>query len=795
MKRKYIYILIVICQLTFVNFSFAQPKNISASEIFHRLQGLKNTATVLYIAAHPDDENTRLISYLEKDKHYRVAYMSLTRGDGGQNLIGTEQGMDLGILRTQELLAARSVDGGEQFFSTAYDFGYSKTPEETLKKWDEKKVLSDIITVMNHLQPDIVICRFPTTGEGGHGHHTASAILAEKAFDSLVADYQDEELRMLKVSPSNYYPKKLFWNTFSFGNRNTTSEDQLKIDVGGYNSLLGKSYGEIASEARSMHRCQAFGMERKRGEQLEYFKTLRGKAPQSELMEGIKTDWTRFKNGDVINKKIDVIISSFDYNDPTKSIKDLLKLRLEIIKFSTQNEDCKILKQKLHDIDELILDCAGIYIELKSESPTRVAALNESDSLKFTCSVINRSSNKVLLKSIQGEWYEWKKMLNLILESNKQINSEIKLVQDLDFSSYVSDPYPVYKTFGQSNEIKDGMNTVYSPRIELANKKEMPILALLPEYRPEITCFIEFEVDGQIISIRRLINYKYIDPSYGEIFQPLVFIKPDSIMELEGYIQNQIKYNHIPTQLYYKKKVEPLMFDYLKTSKIKIGYILGAGDKIPEVLSQIGYDVTLLDEMNISTFSLENFDAIVTGVRAYNTQTWLNEYKQKFLKYVEDGGNLIIQYNTSRGVVADIPKPYPFEISRDRVTEEEADVTILKKDHPLLKFPNQITTDDFKNWVQEFGLYFPDKVDEHYEKILSMHDTGESPKENSLLYCTYGKGKYIYTGLSFFRELPAGVEGATKLFVNLLEDNLPAVNCEETIIKMDNKKSKKKKSK
>lgn len=237
------------------------------------------------------------------------------------------------------------------------------------------------------------------------------------------------------------------------------------------------------------------------------------------------------------------------------------------------------------------------------------------------------------------------------------------------------------------------------------------------------------------------------------------------------------------------------MFDYLKTSKIKIGYILGAGDKIPEVLSQIGYDVTLLDEMNISTFSLENFDAIVTGVRAYNTQTWLNEYKQKFLKYVEDGGNLIIQYNTSRGVVADIPKPYPFELSRDRVTEEEADVTILKKDHPLLKFPNQITTDDFKNWVQEFGLYFPDKVDEHYEKILSMHDTGESPKENSLLYCTYGKGKYIYTGLSFFRELPAGVEGATKLFVNLLEDNLPAVNCEETIIKMDNKKSKKKKSK
>ena len=753
--------------------SSAQPKNISSSEILHRIEGLKTVATVLYIAAHPDDENTRLISYLEKDKHYRVAYLSLTRGEGGQNLIGDEQGMDLGILRTQELLAARKIDGGEQFFSTAYDFGYSKTADETLKKWNRDKIREDILTVMNHLQPDIVICRFPTTGEGGHGHHTASAILAEEAFDTLVKQN------------GSYVPKKLYWNTFNFGNRNTTSEDQLKIDVGGYNSLLGKSYGEIAAEARSMHRCQAFGSERRRGEQFEYFKTLRDNTPKlgrigekgGALMEGIVTDWSRFKGGDAINKKIDAIIKEFDVKDPSKSVKLLLELRKTIELFQVHNNllGYRNVAEKLNEIDELILDCSGIYIELNSINPIHYT----NDSLKLKLNVINRSNIKVELSDIFGFGignFVFNNGQSLGLNCNQLISKIIPHFFGADrIESLPFYPYPVYEAFVRTDTTIFG----WSVRVDGS--------FYFPEDRFHSFVFIKFIIDGETVEITRDINYKQIDPSFGEKFQP-VFFTPDTSGKFG--VLKEIKYDHIPTQIYYTKPDPVLKFDYLKTVNKKIAYISGAGDKIPDILSQMGYDVTLLTESNITTFQLANFSTILTGVRAFNTEKWLTEYKDQLLKYVEEGGNLVIQYNTSNGLVAEIPQPYPFKLSRDRITEEESEVTILDTTVSILNFPNKIRKNDFKNWVQEFGLYFPTEIDSRYKRLFSMHDTGESPNENSTIYCEYGKGKYVYTGLSFFRELPAGVEGATKLFVNLMENNKETKK--EEVKKEESKKEKRK---
>jgi LmbE family N-acetylglucosaminyl deacetylase len=736
--------------------SNAQPKNISSSEILHRIEGLKTVATVLYIAAHPDDENTRLITYLEKDKHYRVAYLSLTRGEGGQNLIGDEQGMDLGILRTQELLAARKIDGGEQFFSTAYDFGYSKTPEETLKKWNRNKIREDILTVMNHLQPDIVICRFPTTGEGGHGHHTASAILAEEAFDTLVE------------RNGSYVPKKLYWNTFNFGNRNTTSEDQLKIDVGGYNPLLGKSYGEIAAEARSMHRCQAFGSERKRGEQFEYFKSLRDNTPKlgnskPGLMEGIVTDWSRYKGGEIINKKIDEIIKKFDVKDPSASVKDLIILKGQLEKLDKENANSKIISKRISEIDELILDCAGIYIEVLNNQSVQ----NIKDSLHLKLSGLNRSGLNCKLNGIYIPFLSHDIVFNesnsIDFLKNKLVSKTINFVLDKIESPFISSSYPVYEEL----ILFPNMYSLYKRYLN----ENTEFRSLLPEFKNESQVILDFEIDGKLIAFSVQLQYKYIDPSFGEIYQPVFFNVNDSLMN--NFELKQIKYDHIPTQIYYTKPDPVLKFDYLKAIQKKIAYISGAGDKIPDILSQMGYDVTLLTENNISSFDLSGFTSIVTGVRAYNTGKWLEQYNDEFFKYVEKGGNLLIQYNTSNGLAAQPPQFFNYEITRERVTEEESKVIIRDTTLDILNYPNKIREEDFEGWVQEYGLYFPLAKDFNFIQPFSMNDTDEKPNLNSVIYCRFGKGKFVYTGLSFFRELPAGVEGATKLFVNLMEDNSP----------------------
>ena len=279
--KKFILCSVVLLSL---NAMAQTPSFPTSGDIYLGLKKLNVLGSVLYLAAHPDDENTRLITYFSKDRLYRTGYLSLTRGDGGQNLIGEEQGIELGLIRTQELLAARRIDGGEQFFSRAFDFGYSKSPEETFTKWDREKILSDVVWVIRKFQPDVIITRFPTTGEGGHGQHTASAILANEAFTA-AADSKRFPDQLKFVQP--WQTKRILWNTFNFGSVNTTSSDQFKLDAGDYNPVLGKSYGEIAAESRSQHKSQGFGVARSRGEALEFFKTTGGNAPTNDLLDGV----------------------------------------------------------------------------------------------------------------------------------------------------------------------------------------------------------------------------------------------------------------------------------------------------------------------------------------------------------------------------------------------------------------------------------------------------------------------------------------------------------------------------
>lgn len=805
------------------------PPSWTSADMYLAIRKLNVLGSVLYLAAHPDDENTRLIAYLSKDRMLRTGYLSMTRGDGGQNLIGDEQGIELGLIRTQELLSARRTDGGEQFFTRAYDFGYSKTPEETFDKWNKEKILSDVVWVIRKFQPDVIVTRFPTTGEGGHGHHTASAILANEAFEAAANPNRfPEQLKYVKP----WQVKRIMWNTFNFGGTNTTKEDQLKIDVGGYNPLLGKSYGEIAAESRSNHKSQGFGSAATRGEQLEYFSSTKGDQPSKDLLDGVDLSWNKIAGGIVIEKMINEIAASFDFLHPEKSVKGLVNLYHAITSLPEGNWRTK----KMLEVQELIEQCSGLFIEATSGEPFAV----QTDSIKINFSINNRLGTSASIQNIRLENFDSSFTQTLL----KNINFNFSKKISVPGSKKITQPYWL------ENKMESGYFNVYDQqKIGQAGVD------------PAFLAYILLKVEDQNFYFTKAVKYKFTDPVKGELYEPLVVIpsmllksepalrivinkdeklkgdlsiqnkknnivatpytdyylgnnKPDPAVKfnigsvgmtardqtiavgyeiksdssstfrflakdnnLDYYSSSElkeIKYDHIPYINYMvTPEVEFKKID-VKIYNKKIGYIIGAGDKVPEALEQMGYEVTLLTEKEMAKNGLDKLDAIITGVRAYNTNDWMNKYYTKLMKYVEDGGNLIVQYNTSNriGPVTQKIGPYNFDISRTRVTDENAAVTILKPEHPVLNFPNKITSDDFRGWIQERSIYHASNWDkDKFETIFAMNDDGEKPDEGSLIIAKHGKGYFSYTGIVFFRELPAGVPGAYRLLANLIALN------------------------
>lgn len=795
----------------------------NTSTIEQELKKINVLGSVLYVAAHPDDENTRLLAYLAQEKHYRTGYLSLTRGDGGQNLIGTEQGELLGAIRTQELLAARRVDGAEQFFSRANDFGFSKGPGETLKIWDREKVLSDVVWVIRSFRPDIMICRFPTTGEGGHGHHTSSAILVQEAFKAAADPTRfPEQLKFVKP----WQVKRLLWNTFNFGSINTTDESQLKLDVGGYNTYLGKSYGEIAAESRSNHKTQGFGSARQRGQAFEYFKTILGDAPQNDLMDGINTTWRRVSGGADVEASLIVISKNFDPAHPERSVPALVKVLGQIEKLP----DVYWRNQKSTALKNLIAACAGLWFESYSAAP----AYAQGDDVNVNTQVIVRADIPVALGNVTYNTSnpENSKAENLAPNILRSVNSTFKAT-DLTQPYWLKYPHGVAM-----------YNTAYLDTADVLQRS-------LPQNIPP-SVHITFIIAGKPISYDAPVQYKYVDPARGEIYQPLIIapavtanivnkdyifntkqpqtvqiklraftkatgsisLKPmagwnitpanasfsnkntddewvadftiaatdatprtsvlQAVVNVNGKIYEkgfqQLRYEHIPTITLFPAAQAKLVNINLKTAGKHIGYIMGAGDLVPEALQQVGYEVHLLTEAEIMNDDLSKYDAIVTGVRAYNVDNRLVYEQPKLMAYVKSGGNLVVQYNNNAGVFVSQIGPYPFMPVNQRVTDENAAVMVTEPASPLLNYPNKITAKDFDGWIQERGLYFVSNIDANYNTPLSMNDPGEPANKGSLISADYGKGRFIYTSLAFFRELPAGVPGAYRLFVNLLSN-------------------------
>lgn len=813
----------------FIIFFFGQqlsaqaPKKPNAAELKQALNKLEVLGTVMYLAAHPDDENTRLIAYMANEEKLRTAYLAMTRGDGGQNLIGTEIREYLGIIRTQELLAARRTDGGEQFFTRANDFGFSKDPDETLNIWEMEDVLADVIWNIRRFRPDVIITRFDTARgrDGMHGHHTASAILAQEAFEK-AADPSvfPEQLQFVKP----WQPKTLYWNTYNFGgsftSEHTNQEGYFEIDLGAYNELLGLSYDEISALSRSQHKSQGFGSTGRRGELKEYLMYWKGDLPKEDIFANIDQSWSRVEGGQEIGRMIAKANADFNMENPAVIVPQLMTIKKKIEGINDQYWKTV----KLNELGNIIKGALGLFLEVRA--PDKSAANGEK--VDFTLEAINRSNIPVEFTGMRFLNSTSEMFTRIDLPNNQLINSKSSFV----INGPISQPYWLKE---------EGPVGMY--------KVEDQQLRGLPENPPALSAQINLSIAGEPMTFEVPVVYKENDRVDGEVYSPFVITPPvyvsmdasvimfpdneakavevlvkagkDSVSGMinmnlpKGWqaSENNIKYNlakkgdeqrfqlkilppnepseaymtveatygnnvydrslkvidypHIPTQtIFPKSKVKIVKVDIQKKGQY-VGYIMGSGDDIPASLEQVGYTVDLLDPEKITSESLKNYDAVIIGIRAYNTIDRMNFIQPELMKFVEAGGTVITQYNTS---MRDQPAigPYNFSISRDRVTVEDAKVRILAKDHPIINGPNKITEKDFEGWVQERGLYFPDQWDEHYTPILSSNDPGETPKNGGLLVTKFGKGYFVYTGYSWFRELPAGVPGAYRLFTNMI---------------------------
>ena len=804
--------------------SFSQPdRQPDAARIQLKLKKLNFLGSVLYMAAHPDDENTNVIAYLSNEKLATTAYLSLTRGDGGQNLIGPEIRERLGLIRTQELLAARAIDGGRQFFTRAIDFGYSKSADEAFSIWGKEAVLSDAMKVVRQYQPDVIITRFPPDERAGHGHHTASAIVAGEVFDlAAKPEVFPEQVREFGV----WQVKRLYTNTGRWWNR-TIDENTpgvLTLDVGGYSPLLGKSYSEISALASSQHKSQGWGRRGERGYRPEFLEPVKGAPAQKNIFEGIDTTWNRVEGGAGIQALVTRALEAFAPEDPAAIVPMLFEIRKNIraLKKGVWRD------RKLQETESLIEDCLGLFMEVRAEN----FQCAPGEEIGVSIEILNRSDLPVQLEGLHASRLGWDSTFSRSLTNNHPVVIEIRSA--LDKHATFSDPY--------------WLRAPHATGLYNVAEKEM---IGMPQNAPAVEFTATVRVGGETLVLHRPLIYKWVDPVKGEQWRPfeivppvtlnlsenvlvfgtsepkqvsllvksssdipqngtvtlslprgwkaepekLSFSLPERGAEVSGTVTispsdgeyngsikavanvrgreyhrslHTISYDHFPIQtLLPPAEAKAVRID-LKTEGELIGYIRGAGDEIPSALRNMGYEVWEMNNDEVTPANLQRLDAVVLGVRALNTNERARYFMPAVLDYVRQGGTVVSQYNTSSRMETENFAPYPITIGRERVTDETAEVRVLRPEHPVMNIPNKITRADFEGWIQERGLYFPSEWSEEYEAILSMNDKGETAKESSLLVASYGKGYYVYTGLSFFRELPEGVPGAYKLFANMI---------------------------
>ena len=800
----------------------------SAGALKVELARLGKTARVLYVAAHPDDENTRLLTYLANQRHLDVAYLSLTRGGGGQNLIGSEQAELLAAIRTQELLAARRTDGARQFFSRARDFGYSKTPKETIGKWGYDNILSDVVWVIRAFRPDVIVTRFRPDGQS-HGHHTASAQLAIEAFDAARDPSRFSEQLNHGVTP--WAPHRVAINVPIWRRSNVDVSGYLAIDVGGYDARLGASYGEIAARSRTNHKSQGFGSSGRRGPIMEYFETVGGPKATTDLLDGVVLDWSRFEGGEKVAAGLAEAEAAFDVEAPERIVPGLLKARTALVEIAERRPVPRVF-EGIEAVDDLITRSLGLYTQAAAERPE----VSAGDTVKVDLEVVLRRPSALKLSAV--EWPDGRQTSEKPIEPHAPFTSERQLqvpantspsVQHWLSAPLAADTYPV----PEQRRVAD------------------------PESPPAMSVALHFDLSGTPWTRNVPVTYRWTDRVLGERRRPVLVVPPLMVTPeasvtlfpaggtrevtvvaragragVEGVVRlglprtwksdppeqdvklekvgdearvrfmvtppnaqtaplytqpyaqvgrqlypmrfDIIDYPHIPVQAMLRPTRVRLVPVDFKPPAVRVGYINGSGDSVAANLRAAGMNVETIDEATLKAGDFGKFDAILVGVRAYNVRlSDLTAAHPALMNWVEAGGRLIVQYNTSNRwrKLTEPVGPFPFEIDRERVTNETAPISILVADHPIFRQPHKIEAKDFEGWVQERGLYFAKTWDERYTPLLSLNDPDEEPLKGSLLYAKHGKGAFFYTGLSFFRQLPAGVPGAYRLLANILSSS------------------------
>ncbi len=786
-KIRYILPLLILLVTRLPAQTLISPVRYDIATILQNIKKLNVLGSALYIAAHPDDENTAMLAWLANGRLVRSGYLALTRGEGGQNLIGSETGDALGRLRTQELLSARRIDGAEQFFGGAEDFGYSKLPEETMAKWDREKVLAKMVSIIRSFRPDVMITRF-STEQGGHGHHLSSAILALEAF-SASADPNKfpEQLDTTEV----WQAKRLVWNSWrpEIENRSSDMPALVAIDLGTYNPLIGKSYLELAAESRSMHKSQGFGSAPVRGSYLNYFEHTAGTPAQNDIFDQIDLSWNRVAGGADISNQISALEEGFNPDKPVASIPALLRIRKSVSHLS----DAYWKRRKLSEIDRLIQMCSGLWLDARSTDYAYV----KGDVMTIEIRLVNRNDFPVTAQSVTIMELNYDTLLttplinNIALEAKTicKIPDKTKVNMHARFSLLIDTTLIDYETAVKyiwtdraKGELVRPINILPALTVD-ANGSVLFFGNNLPR-QSGVTVKSWRDSLNATVSLSAPIGWRVepaeipvaINEKFGEKYIPftvyppetasagkLIFTAGDPLLR-----QQTIDYDHIPAQIYLSPADLELVRAPLKIISRKIGYIMGSGDEIPADLQQIGYTVRELTDTEIEQDDLNTYDVLIAGTRAFNTRDKLHLLRDKFQEYVRDGGTFIVLHNTRFGLQPENIGPYPFTVGRDRVSVENAPVNFIQPEHRLLTFPNRIMQTDFDGWIQERGLYFASEWDAHYQTIISSQDPGEDPKAGGILYTPYGKGHYIYAAYSWFRQLPAGVPGAYKLFINLI---------------------------
>jgi LmbE family N-acetylglucosaminyl deacetylase len=798
-----------------------------SAQILRDLDDFREMGSVLYVAAHPDDENNQLIAYLAGGRHYRTAYLSLTRGDGGQNVLGPQFGDELGLIRTEESIAAAHVDGARPYFSRALDFGFSKDYSETLSIWDRQEVLADIVRIVREFRPDVVVTRFSLIPGGTHGHHTASAVLALEAFK--LADDPNAFPNQLREGLTPWQPKRILWNTGPFQSGETNGTPPIRINIGGTDSISGESYAEIAARSRSNHKTQGFGnfagFRGSSGARNESFELLAGTPATQDIMDGVNTSWSRVPGGAPIVEWTDDVIAKFNPQDPAASVPALLKIKKRLAGLA---KDDPIVNEKRQLLDSIIKDCLGLTVE--TTIPQAEVVPGETLNLHLSAAL---KSNVVPVRWVAARYPSIKTKYVVDAELSANAPASRNSVETLPANTPVSQPYwlrepqtagmfrvddptligrpesppvfPIEQVFnvdGQTLIVPDQpvqmtadratgetreLEVISPVTLSQASDVELfapgaarPMTIAVTATRPDVSGSLRLNApSGWAVSpATQSFHLAAAGDQAQFTFTVTAPTQPASAgitaeAEIDGRRYDNgrvvINYSHIPLLLLQPRAECKAVCLNLNVNAHNIGYLPGAGDNVAQSLTDMGCKVTSLTGADLTPERLKAFDAVVIGVRAFNVRTDLVSNLPGLFAYVQAGGNVIEQYNRpGRDLKTDQPAPYSLNLSTDRVTDPSAPMTFLAPDHPALNTPNKITSADFDGWVQERGTYYPDDWDSHWTPILACSDAGEAPLKGGLLVAQYGKGYFVYSGLVFFRQLPAGVPGAYRLFANLV---------------------------